>query len=441
MKKISKYLFFFVATLALTSCDDYLDVEPIGKVIPETLEEFRAVLTKGYDTYPEHKALTSFRTDELTMDEFKDDIVYYKDIYIWKDTNPDRITTAFQYKDLYNTIFYANVIINEAGQKVPASDEKNQLIGEAYALRAMAYFDLVNLFAKPYNATTASTDKGVPLALKIDLEQAYVPESVAVIYNQILLDSKEAENLLNKDTQTTGINYRFSKAALYALESRVYLYQKEWQKSFDATEKALAYKSSLVNLNNTPLLVNKYDSAESIMALESVFLNRLKNYTFASPELIANYNKLADLRFGLYYVASGTKYKFKSASSDYATQKCTFRTAELYLNKAEAQLQLDNVVQAKTTLLSFIEKRYTPAAFAVLSTEIETMNTADFTNFLYQERQREFAAEGHRWFDLRRTTQKQIIHSIGGQNYTLQQNDPRYTIPYPADARLNNPNL
>ena len=441
MKKISKYLFFFVATLAITSCDDYLDVEPIGKVIPETLEEFRAVLTKGYETYPEHKSLTTFRTDELTMDESNFDLVDYKDIFIWKDANPDRITKSFQYQGLYNTIFYTNVIINEAGQKVPASDEKNQLIGEAHALRAMAYFDLVNLFAKPYNASTASTDKGVPLALKIDLEQAYVPESVAVIYNQILLDSKEAGNLLNKNTQTTGINYRFSKAALYALESRIYLYQNEWQKSFDATEKALTYKSNLVNLNTTPLLVNKYDSAESILALESVFVDRFNKISFPSPELIANYNKLGDLRFGLYFVASGSSYSFKPASNGYATQKCSFRTSELYLTKAEALLQLNNLTEAKTTLLSFIEKRYTATAFGLLSTEINAMNTADFTNFLYQERQREFAAEGHRWFDLRRTSQKQIIHTIGGQNFTLNQNDPRYTIPFPANARLNNPNL
>jgi hypothetical protein len=439
MKKISKYLFFFVATLAITSCDDYLDVEPIGKVIPETLEEFRAVLTRGYETYPAHKSLTTPRTDELSMNEDGYSLPSYKDIYIWKDANPDRMTTAFQYKDLYNTIFYANVIINEAGQKVPASDEKNQLIGEAHALRAMAYFDLINLFAKPYNASTAGTDKGVPLALKIDLEQAFVPESVAVIYNQILLDSKEAENLLNKNTQTTGINYRFSKAALYALESRIYLYQKEWQKALDATEKALTYKSNLVNLNTTPVLANKYDSAESILALEDVFINDLKSASTPSPELIGSYNKLTDLRFGIYFLTSGTKYKFKKGGEQ--SQKCSFRTSELYLTKAETLLQLNNLTDAKTTLLSFIEKRYNPTAFGLLRTEIDAMNTADFTNFLYQERQREFAIEGHRWFDLRRTTQKQIIHTIGGQNFTLNQNDPRYTLPFPADARLNNPNL
>ena len=147
------------------------------------------------------------------------------------------------------------------------------------------------------------------------------------------------------------------------------------------------------------------------------------------------------MRFGLYFLANGTKYKFKSESKEYANQKCSFRTSELYLTKAEALLQLNNLTEAKTTLLSFIEKRYNPTAFIQLSTEINAMNAADFTNFLYQERQREFAAEGHRWFDLRRTTQKQIIHTIGGQNFTLIQNDPRYTLPFPADARLNNPNL
>ena len=69
------------------------------------------------------------------------------------------------------------------------------------------------------------------------------------------------------------------------------------------------------------------------------------------------------------------------------------------------------------------------------------MNAADLTNFILAERQREFAAEGQRWFDLRRTSQKQIVHSFNGEDFTLQQNDPRYTIIYPAEARLNNPNL
>ncbi|MEP6932228.1 MAG: RagB/SusD family nutrient uptake outer membrane protein, partial [Flavobacterium sp.] len=187
MKKFSKYILLFVAAAAVTSCDDYLDITPVGVVIPETLEQYRAVLTTGYDIYPEHKSLTAVRTDELTMNEFSDEINVYKDIYIWKDANPDRFTATIPYQNLYTVIFYTNVIINDAQQKLTESPEKTQLVGEAYALRAMAYFDLINLFGKPYNTATATTDKGVPLALEIDLEQVFVPQSVEVIYNQFKL--------------------------------------------------------------------------------------------------------------------------------------------------------------------------------------------------------------------------------------------------------------
>ncbi|MCV2483425.1 RagB/SusD family nutrient uptake outer membrane protein [Flavobacterium sp. SH_e] len=439
MKKISKYILLFTAAIAVTSCDDYLDITPVGRVIPETQEQFRAVLTTGYSKYPEHKTLTTLRTDELKLDDFSEDLNIYKDIFIWKDANPDRITRDFQYQDLYNVIFYTNVVINEASKKVAASEERNQLIGEAYALRAMAYFDLVNLFGKPYNASTAASDKGVPLALEIDLEQVYVPQSVEVIYNQIISDTQEAEKLINLDSQTKGLNYRFSKVALYTLESRVYLHQQQWQKSLDAANKALAINNNLVDLKATSVFATKYDSKESILALEDGYINRMKAASYASPELIAAYNTTTDLRFPLYFLASGSRFRIQKGGND--DQKCTFRTSELYLTKAETQVKSNNIADAKTTVLAFVKNRYTQAGYIELEIAVNAMNATDLTNFILAERQREFAVEGHRWFDLRRTTQKQIVHTINGTDYTLIQNDPRYTIIYPANARLNNPNL
>ncbi|GGF23204.1 RagB/SusD family nutrient uptake outer membrane protein [Flavobacterium limi] len=439
MKKISKYILLFAAATAVTSCDEYLDITPVGRVIPETQEQFRAVLTTGYSKYPEHKALTTLRTDELTLNEFSDDVNIYKDIFTWKDSNPDRITRDFQYQELYNVIFYTNVVINEASKKIASSEERNQLIGEAYALRAMAYFDLVNLFGKPYNAATAASDKGVPLALEIDLEQAFVPQSVEVIYNQIIADTQEAEKLINLNSQTKGLNYRFSKVALYSLESRVYLHQQQWQKSLDAANKALAINNNLVDLKATSFFATKYDSKESILALEDGYINRLKAATYASPELVAAYNKTADLRFPLYFLASGSRFRIQKGGND--DQKCTFRTSELYLTKAEASLKLNNAGDAKTTILNFIQNRYSAAGYTQLESEVNAMNAIDLTNFILAERQREFAVEGHRWLDLRRTNQKQIVHPFNGDTYTLIQNDPRYTIIYPASARLNNPNL
>lgn len=439
MKKISKYILLFVTAIAVTSCDDYLDVQPIGRVIPETLDQYRAVLTKGYSVYPKHKSLTAVRTDELILNEDSGELNLYKDVYFWKDANADSFTTPFQYQALYNVIFYANVIINDASGKLAASAEKDQLIGEAYALRAMAYFDLINLFGKPYNASTASSDKGVPLALEIDLEQAYFPQSVEVIYNQAISDTEKAGGLINKETQTKGINYRFSKAALYSLESRIYLYQQKWQKSLDAANKALALNSNLVDLKATAVLANKYDSKESILALEDVYETGLKSTSFASADLLAAYNKTTDLRYPLFFTGSGSRVRIQKGAND--DQKCTFRTSELYLIKAETLLKLDNLGDAKTTVLTFIKNRYTAAGFTQLETDVTAMTAADLATFILAERQREFAAEGHRWFDLRRTTQKEIVHSFLDQEGTLIQNDPRYTIAYPASARLNNPNL
>lgn len=439
MKNIFKFFIFFVATASIVSCEEYLDVKPVGKVIPETLADFRAVLTKGYDVYPDHKSLATLRSDELLLNEFSDDLIYYKDIYLWNDANPDRITTSFQYADLYNSIFYTNVIINEASKKLPISAERDQLIGEAYALRALAYFDLVNLFSKPYNAATAASDRGVPLALEIDLEQVFSPESVAAVYSQIIFDKDQAKSLLNLDTQATGINYRFSKVAVYALESRIYLYQNDWNNALASAELALSYKNTLVNFNNTPILPNNYDSVESILALEDVFVNRLKSASYVSNELLSAFDQSSDLRFSVFFQLDGTKYKFKKGGE--LGQKCSFRTSELYLTKAETAAQLDNLALAKDAINIFVATRYSAESFEVLTASINSMQKTELLHFIAQERFREFAAEGHRWFDLRRNNQKEIQHTLDGNTSTLIANDPRYTLPFPADARLNNPEL
>ncbi|MBR2475689.1 MAG: RagB/SusD family nutrient uptake outer membrane protein, partial [Bacteroidaceae bacterium] len=62
------------------------------------------------------------------------------------------------------------------------------------------------------------------------------------------------------------------------------------------------------------------------------------------------------------------------------------------------------------------------------------------------ERQREMAYQGHRWFDLRRTTQPEIIkvYTLADkteETYTLEQSDERYTLRFPQEAVEANPEL
>lgn len=439
MKKIFLLLSIVAVSFTAVSCDNYLDIEPDGKVIPKTVEDYRRVLTNAYSKYPTHKSLTALRTDEVTLNEYSNDFISYREIAQWKDTNPDQISIQFPWVSFYTVIFYANQIINEGPKTMENSAEKDQLLAEAYALRAYAYFDLVNLYGKPYNSVTASTDKGVPLNLKVDLEATLKPSSVQEVYNHIESDLAQATKLMKMDQQLAGLNYRFSNAALNALEARIALYKNEWQKAIDFSDSTLKIKDDLVNLSTTKQVPNHYTSAESILALDNTLNTAVQYMAYISPELLSTYDTLNDLRFPLYFEKSGSKYKvIKGGNSEFKT---SFRVAELYFIKAESYLKLNKLDQAKTTLFSVLQNRYTATGFAKLQTEISAMNSTELMKFILDERFREFALEGQRWYDLRRGNQKQIIHQISGKEYILQENDVRYTIEIPQAAKLNNPHL
>ena len=50
MTKKIYYIFILIGSLLLSSCDSYLDIQPVGQVIPNTLAEYRALFTTAYDT-------------------------------------------------------------------------------------------------------------------------------------------------------------------------------------------------------------------------------------------------------------------------------------------------------------------------------------------------------------------------------------------------------
>ncbi|CAM3620865.1 RagB/SusD family nutrient uptake outer membrane protein [Sphingobacterium prati] len=437
MKKIIYFGMIMTASV-LTSCNKYLDIQPVGTVIPASESDFRGLMTSSYVGFPAHKSYLSLRTDELLLDESSTDAARTKDIYLWNDQNPDPATTAYPYLAFYKSIFYTNQIISTIDEKLVSNATVDQIKGEAYLMRAYAHFELLNCYSEIYSPNNLGL-RGVPLSTKIDLEQRFVPASLDDSYVQVLADMEKGTALLTVDDQAKGVNYRFSKRGAYAMASRLHLYRGEWQAAAAAAQKALAINNKLVDLNAAgSKLPNDFESEEMIMALEKVSIPEVRSSSFISSSLLSSYSD-GDLRKGRYFQKRGGDYiSLKGGENRF---NVSFRNAELYLTIAECNARLGNTAEALKYLSVLKKSRFSADAYTQEAKADANLSKEQLLDAVLLERKRELALEGLRWYDLKRTTRPTLTHTSFGRTVTLQQNDPRYVIRYPQEAIDNNPDL
>jgi len=445
MKRIKRiYLFSILAgSLTMTSCSNFLEIQPVGQVIPNTLEEYRALMTNIYAQDLTDRSVCDMRTKEITVRNDSYDQSYYGDIEKWI-TNS---TTAkeFGWLDYYENIYYANAIIDKKNDITDGNEKDiNQLVGEAYFMRGYMHFLLVNLYGKPYTKEGAKETKAVPLKLTLDLEEIPTRNTVEEVYSSILSDIEKARQLMTKKEWESGYNYRFSTLAVDAFESRVRLYMGEWQLAYDTAERILAQKATLEDYNSADVqLPNLYTSVESITAYEKIYnATTTLDASQATQSFVDMFNS-EDLRPAKYFGEKNKDGNYPIIKTDgYSAYKCSFRVSELYLNSAEAAAHLNNLPEARNRLLQLMEKRYTTAGYEQKKNEVNSMNQDKLITEILNERTRELAFEGHRWFDLRRTTRPRIEKILsGGQTIVLEQDDDRYTLRIPLSATNANPNL
>lgn len=375
-----------------------------------------------------------------------------------------RLTTAGKlyvtdefYNDLYRRIAGINTILHnvaELGKKNEPSATLKRISGEAHYLRAVYYFMLVNLYGKPYQPSTATTDFGIPLKTDPAIREQFVSRStVSEVYLLILKDLLEAEQELAGSNMSSTI--RANQMAAQALLSRVYLFMEEYEKSALYANKVIeSHRYELKDLNNHTAGEDFLyrNSAEVIFTMGANGMAGVMDiksdkpsgpYYRLSDELALSYSS-DDLRLQVFLARNSQGYqrvvkkrKIANPSVDDVSDMFLIRLSEVYLNKAEALAALGRSEEARNSLQELRKNRFQPSALDPVSQE-----GAALVARVREERRLELCFEGHRWFDLRRYAvnskypfSKSIRHRsiiFTGNGYT--ENGYYELGPYEQDA-------
>ena len=482
---MKRYLILMLCVLLFNSCGKFLEEFSQDLAYAESCADLDEILIgNGYMEQPEGFTEASIygngyypyihvMDDDVIMTVFKKDgstdvinnIVSYKNFYDWSDQLTINPKTDEEWEDkdwekMYSHIAYLNVIIAHVKKFSHDSVEiRNRVEGEARFLRGAYYYLLTNLYANPYVKESASSDMGVPLNLTEDIVDVYYKRnSMEECYRVIVEDLKVAADKLKGVTQPTI--YRVNELATRILLSRVYLYMGEWQLALDECQKALALEGvELMDLKSFPgregeryVLDNK--NSEIVFtqgySATNTFYNNIAYFctcTFSgSEDLISLYNRfegqqIKDLRLDAFFEVIGDELYKVSKVGETVYDCFVIRSAELYLNKAEAEAMLDKA-EAIQTIKTLLNNRFEGGI-----PPVDGLNGKDLVSFIRDERRRELCFEAHRWFDLRRYAvspkypeKKSIKHTTYDKNGVLEGDyvlkpygeDPAWVLPIPG---------
>lgn len=494
MKKITIYLISFIGFIGLWSCTDFLNVEPHNGVdrdgALENITDFQQQINDCYATM----CGGSYWGGQLILlpDVMSANLILcgvgrqtYNEFFQF-----DQKSTTYGNEGVwlaaYNVILGANAIITRIGDEpnkfAPTADSTTSygILAEAYAIRAMAHFDLVRLWAKRYDPATAATDPGVPYKKNIDTEEKPARNTVQQVYTNILEDLDHAEKLFIRasvnDAYNAKINHKLNIKAFYALKTRVLLTMagittdaNAWTAvktaalnavKGDGTDMATRANFGTVwNSVNTPTVNNGEVLWRLAIlnddgltpgnyygqgTLNEYCVSYSFNQLFTSVDIRASVYRATDLNAGINY--NGViKWRGRGdrSSSKNITDILMVRTPEMYLTAAEACFNLGDETNAVKYLDYVRSRRYS-------NYTATTATGSPLYNLILAERRLELAFEGHRLFDLKRLNLDLARDNRGDQATgaglpaSVQQvpaGDVRFIWPIPEGEKNSNPNI
>ena len=451
---MKKYIYtFLISTLFLISCDKYLDVQPKGVRLLETIRDYDEWLN-NMDLQTSTPQLINWlddRKDLPTLTAATAATSANERIYTWQAQAVETVPgVAPIWVTLYKTIYLYNTVILDVEKAIDGTEQqRKRLKAEALLGRAFEYLYLVNLYGKVYNPATASKDLAVPFVTSVDVTDEMPGRStVQEIYDHIINDINAA--LPNLPTDNNTNRFRGSVAAAHGVLAKTYLYMGNYSKA--ALEAQLALDNgpnvvidytTLTNAAGIPHLIKRSDAiyarigGTSYISTEIPTQAFLKTFNTKDLRLKFYYSPITDLTFA---TRGRTIFRHTGVVSG-GTPNWGISVAEMRLIIAEAAVRNDELTKACDQLDLLRKKRFLTADYVKFtSTDKETVFKK-----VFEERGFELAFSGMRWFDMRRLDVEgrmpAVSRSLGNNEVvaTLTPSSPRYVLQIPKQVLFFNP--
>lgn len=340
----------------------------------------------------------------------------------------------------YRTVLYSNVVLKALENIHPATDDRdsfNLAKGSAFFFRGFAYFQLAQIFTKPYD--DGVTDPlGLPLRQTADIDEKFKRSSVEETYTQINGDLKAAIPLLRDIPHTIT---RPSKAAAYAMLARVYLSMRKYDSALLYADSSLQIQHDLIDYNTwVPAGAFPFTRTNPEVIFGAAMFSSGPcsiGRSYADSQLLASYQP-SDLRRAYFF----SRGRFIGVYDDDGYAFCGLATDEMYLTRAECYARTGNIDAAMNDLDSLMIKRMSTGTF----TPYTAVDANDALQQVLQERRKELLYRGLRWTDLRRlnmdaSTATTLTRTVAGTIYTLAPNSTRYVYYIPKNVLTFNTNM
>lgn len=428
----------FILVLFSSGCTKYLDAVPDKSLaVPNTVADYQALLENDIMVF-NASALGEISADDLYLpdDLLNTQSVFLRETYSWtKDLKENNTSINWNYP--YQKIYYANIVLEGVGKlrNTQTSADVDFLTGWALFCRANAFYDLQEIFGKPYRPASASTDLSIPLRLNTALREKTIRSTVAAAFQQITSDLEHAITLLPAQVSSANRG-RPSKAAAYALLSRVYLTMQNYEKALENANNSLSLYNKLIDYNtlNTASKISFSPLIDEVM-YNAIQLNYSGRYWQVTSDFYQSYAP-DDLRKLLFFTVDPIvgSIVFKGFYSAVLIGFSGLATDEVYLIKAECEARLDNDDQSLAALNTVLIKRFKTGKYVPYTAGTVSNALA----LVLSEKRKECLFRNVRWSDLRRLNQdtrfaRTLTRVVNGTTYTLPPNDPRYTLPIPQD--------